>query len=214
DIKTELYVEPDARDRFIAALQKEDIITNFEARIRRKDGTIIWIAENARVVRDEHGDVAYYEGTVQDITARKLAEEQLRTSEMLYHSLVEQLPQNIFRKDTNERFIFANSRFCETLERPLDQILGRTDFDLFPPALARKYQADDQRVMAEGRTLRATEKNVTPDGTVHWVEVIKTPLRDASGAIVGIQGIYWDVTERKRLQDALAYERDLLQALL
>ncbi|MBL9135140.1 MAG: PAS domain S-box protein [Verrucomicrobiales bacterium] len=214
NIGVQLYIDPRARDRFIEALQKEDTITNFEAQIRRKDGTVIWIAENARVVRGDDGTVRFYEGTVQDITARRLAEDQLRNSEMLYHSLVEELPQNILRKDTRERFIFANSRFCETVERPLEEVLGKTDFDLFPPELARKYQADDQKVMADGKTVRVTERNVTPDGAVHWVEVIKSPLRDISGAVVGIQGIFWDVTEPKRLQDALAYERDLLQALL
>ncbi len=214
NIESEIYVEDGMREKFVAALQQQDTLTNFEAQIRRKDGTVIWIAENARVVRDDQGQVRFYEGTVQDVTARKLAEEQLRTSEMLYHSLVEELPQNIFRKDDRERFIFANSRFCQTVDRPLHEILGLTDFDLFPPELARKYQADDQRVMREGQTIRETERNVTPDGTTHWVDVIKTPLREASGAVTGTQCIFWDVTERKRLQDALAYERDLLQALL
>ncbi|MBL9129540.1 MAG: PAS domain S-box protein, partial [Verrucomicrobiales bacterium] len=214
DIQVQVYVDPTARDRFVEALQRRDQITNFEAQIRRKDGQVLWIAETARVVRDEKGRVKFYEGTVQDITDRKEAEEKVRTSEMLYHSLVEELPQNIFRKDRNERFIFANSRFCETVGVPSEAILGKTDFDLFPPELALKYQADDQRVMNEGRSVRQTERNVTPDGTVHWVEVIKTPLRDANGEVAGIQGIFWDVTERKRLEDALAYERDLLQALL
>jgi PAS domain S-box-containing protein len=214
NIEVQLYVDPKARERFVSALQTQDTITNFEAQIRRKDGTIIWITENARVVRDDRDRVFYYEGTVQDVTARKQAEEQLAASEMLYHSLVEELPQNIFRKDARERFIFANGRFCQTVERPLEEVLGKTDFDLYGPELARKYQEDDQRVMREGRTVRETERNVTPDGAVHWVEVIKSPLRDVNGAIVGIQGIFWDVTERKRLQDALAYERDLLQALL
>lgn len=214
DIEAQIYVDPQARDRFVAALQAQDTITNFEAQIRRKDGAIIWIAENARVVRSAAGQAMFYEGTVQDITARKAAEDQLRHSEMLYHSLVEELPQNVFRKDRTERFIFANSRFCETVARPLHEILGRTDFDLYSAELATQYQADDQRVMNEGRTLRKTERNVGHDGAVHWVEVVKSPLRDVSGAVVGIQGIFWDVTETKRLQDALAYERDLLQALL
>lgn len=214
DIEVQLYVDPEARDRFVAALQQEDILSNFEAQIRRKDGTVIWIAENARVVRDGAGQVRYYEGTVQDITARKQAEDQVRNSEVLYHSLVEELPQNVFRKDLRERFIFANTRFCQTVGRSWTELEGCTDFDLYPAELAGKYQADDQRVIAEGRTVRVTEANVTPDGETHWVEVIKTPLRDHTGAVAGIQGIYWDVTETKRLQDELAYERDLLQALL
>ncbi|MGE3310572.1 MAG: PAS domain S-box protein [Limisphaerales bacterium] len=213
-IQMEVYTDPTARDRFVTALQQTDLITNFEAQIRRKDGQILWIAETARVVRDELGRVKFYEGTVQDITDRKAAEEKVHTSEILYHSLVEELPQNVFRKDRNEQFIFANSRFCETVGLPPEKVLGKTDLDLFPPELAHKYQADDQRVMAEGRSVRQTERNVTADGAVHWVEVIKTPLRDANGEISGIQGIFWDVTDGKRLEDALAYERDLLQALL
>ena len=59
----------------------------------------IWISENARVVRDGQGNVLYFEGTVEDITDRKRAEQAVRDSEVLYHSLVESLPQNIFRKD-------------------------------------------------------------------------------------------------------------------
>ncbi len=214
NIKAQLYVDPEARDRFVAALQQEDTISNFEAQIYRKDGTVIWIVENARVVRDASGQVRYYEGTVQDITARKQALDQVRNSEVLYHSLVEELPQNVFRKDLRERFIFANTRFCQTVGRSWTELEGCTDFDLFPPELAGKYQADDQRVIAEGKTVRETEANVTPDGETHWVEVIKTPLRDHTGAVAGIQGIFWDVTKTKRLQDELAYERDLLQALL
>ncbi len=214
DIEAQVYTDPTARDRFVEALKGTDLITNFEAQIRRKDGEVLWIAETARVVRDETGKVKFYEGTVQDITDRKAAEEKVRMSEMLYHSLVEELPQNILRKDRNERFIFANSRFCETVGVPWEELRGKTDFDLYPPELALKYQADDQRVMSDGRSVRQTERNVTPDGAVHWVEVIKTPLTDPSGAVNGIQGIFWDVTEGKRLEDALAYERDLLQALL
>lgn len=214
DIAQELYVDEGVRERFVEAMGREDILSDFEARIRRKDGTIIWISETARVVRDAEGRVRYYEGTVQDVTARREAEERMRNSEVLYHSLVEELPQNVFRKDLQERFIFANTRFCQTVGKSWAELEGRTDFDLYPEELARKYQADDQRVIAEGKTVRVTEKNVTPDGETRWVEVIKTPLKDHREQIVGIQGIFWDVTATKRLQDALAYERDLLQALL
>src|SRR5262245_270936 len=75
------------------------------------------------------------------------AEEQLITSEAFYHSLVEHLPQNIFRKDLSERFTFANRRFCQLLGKPLEQIIGRTDWDFYPPELAAKYQQDDQQVI-------------------------------------------------------------------
>src|SRR5205823_6085284 len=67
---------------------------------------------------------------------RKRVEEALRESEAFYHSLVESLPQNILRKDLDGRFTFANQRSCALLGKPLEQIVGRTDFDLFPAELA------------------------------------------------------------------------------
>ena len=103
---------------------------------------MIWISENCRAVRDTDGHLLYYEGTVEDITQRRQTEENLRNSETLYHSLVETLPQNIFRKDLEGRFTFANQQFCKMLGKTLDQIIGKTDFDFFPHDLAEKYQRD------------------------------------------------------------------------
>ncbi|MFN0066723.1 MAG: PAS domain S-box protein [Limisphaerales bacterium] len=214
DITRQLYVDPNRRADFARALEATDTVTDFEAQIYRKDGSVIWISENARAVRGPAGRLLLYEGTVQDITRRKQMEFKLRDSELLYHSLVEMLPQNIFRKGLDERFTFANSRFCETIGRPLDQIIGRSDFDLFPEQLARQYQQDDQRVIQSRLPVEVTEANVTPDGRKRWVQVIKTPLVDADGRVIGIQGIFWDVTERRQLEDQLAYERNLLVALM
>ena len=84
DIAAELYVDADSRPRFAAALQADDCIVGFEARIYRKDKSIIWISESARAVRGTQGQLLYYEGFVTDITARKQAEESLRESEERY----------------------------------------------------------------------------------------------------------------------------------
>ncbi len=78
DIAHKLYVEPHRRDEFVELMAGNDVITGFESRIYRKDQTIIWISENCRAVRDPEGKVIYYEGTVEDITERKYAEEQIR----------------------------------------------------------------------------------------------------------------------------------------
>ena len=84
DIAGSLYVEHGRREEFVRLMQENDTLSGFESRIYRKDGTIIWIAENCRAVRDGQGRLLYYEGTVEDITERKRAEEQIRraTSEL------------------------------------------------------------------------------------------------------------------------------------
>ena len=95
-------------------MQEHDTLTRFESPVYRKDGSVIWISENCRAIRDSRGRLLYYEGTVEDITQRRQAEEKVHASEALYHSLVETLPQNILRKDLQGRFTFANQQFCKS----------------------------------------------------------------------------------------------------
>ena len=134
---------------------------------------------------------------------RHRAEKRLVSQEAFYHSLVEHLPQNIFRKDLNERFTFANQRFCQILGKQLDEIIGKTDFDFYPKELAVKYQKDDREVIRSGRIFEAIEENVAPQGEVIYVHVVKTPIRDAKGQVLGTQCIFWDITEQRRFEDQL-----------
>ena len=83
----------------------------------------------------------------------------LQDSESFYHSLVETIPQNIFRKDLQGRFTFANSRFCEAVKKPVSEIIGKTDFDLYPPELASKYQQDDRKVLEQKVPFSAIEQH-------------------------------------------------------
>jgi sigma-B regulation protein RsbU (phosphoserine phosphatase) len=203
DIARKLYVEPGRRSEFIQLMQQTDTVTNFESRIYRKDGSIIWIAENVRGVRDPQGRLLHYEGTVEDITQRKLAEEKLRDSEALYHSLVETLPQSIYRKDLEDRFTFVNQLFCSALDRAAAEILGRTDADFYPPKQAAKYQREDRRVIETRKTFNAVEERTLPGGEKTYVQVVKTPLYDAHGNVIGLQGIFWDITEQKRAEEQI-----------
>lgn len=134
---------------------------------------------------------------------RRQAEEALRQSEALYHSLVETLPLQVWRKDRESRFTFGNERFCEATARSLPEILGKTDADFYPSVLAQKYQQDDRWVLETGKTLETTEDHVTAMGERLYVQVIKSPIHDANGEIVGTQGIFWDITERKRAEEEL-----------
>ncbi|MHB1306422.1 MAG: PAS domain S-box protein [Limisphaerales bacterium] len=214
DISHQVYVDPKRRTQFAEQIRHHGEVSGFESQVSRKDGSVIWISENARAVRNREGTILYYEGTVEDITDRKQAEQAVQNSEVLYHSLVECLPQNIFRKDREGRFTFVNSLFCQTAKRLPQEVLGKTDYDLFPPDLARKYQEDDREVMTTGQGVDTVEEHVRTDGNKLYVHVVKTPLYDASGMVIGVQGIFWDETGRRMTEQQLAFERDLLQALL
>jgi sigma-B regulation protein RsbU (phosphoserine phosphatase) len=203
DIKRRLYIEERRRDEFVRVMQENDVISGFESQVYRKDGSIIWISENCRAIRDGKGRLLYYEGTVEDITQRRMAEEKVHHSEALYHSLVETLPQNIFRKDLQHRFTFANQQFCKALGRPLEEIVGKTDFDFFPTEMAQKYQEDDRRVIEKGQSYETVEEHQAPGHSKIYVQVVKTPLREASGRILGLQAIFWDITEQRLAEEKL-----------
>jgi PAS domain S-box-containing protein len=144
---------------------------------------------------------------------RRQAEEALRASEALYHSLVETLPLNVWRKDAQGHFSFANNAFAEATKRPLSELIGATDFDLFPPELAEKYRHDDAMVRETGQTLEATEEHLRADGEKLHVRVVKIPIRDANGEVVGTQGVFWDVSDRQRLEEKLGRTLAELEAL-
>lgn len=197
DISRHLYVDEHRRDEFVRLMEERDTITGFQSQVYRKDGSIIWISENCRAIRDAQGNLLYFEGTVEDITQRRQAEENLRTSEALYHSLVETLPQNILRKDVEGRFTFANQQFCKSLGRSLSEIIGKTDFDFFPQKLAEKYQADDRHLLETGKVYDIVEEHQPPGGSKMFVQVVKTPLYSSDGKPLGIQGIFWDITQQR-----------------
>jgi sigma-B regulation protein RsbU (phosphoserine phosphatase) len=210
DIGRRLYVKEGRRDEFIKLMQEHDTLSGFESQIYRKDGSVIWISENCRAVRDHKNRLLYYEGTVEDITQRREVEEKLRDSEALYQSLVETLPQNIFRKDLQERFTFANQQFCKVLGRSLDEIVGKTDFDFFPRELAEKYQQDDRKVIQTGKSFNTVEEHQPPGKGKMYVQVVKTPLISPNGDIVGLQGIFWDITEQRLAEEKIRRVNGLL----
>jgi len=130
------------------------------------------------------------------IIQRARLDAQWRESEALYRSLVDHLPQMVFRKDVNSRFTSVNRAFCASLGRSAAEILGETDFTFYPEEMARKFRIDDQRVMQSGESLETEEEHhVLGRPNRQWVRVIKTPVVDADGEVVGVQAIFWDVTE-------------------
>jgi sigma-B regulation protein RsbU (phosphoserine phosphatase) len=203
-------------DRTARVLAGQDVAP-FEHRIRHKDGSVRWIRNTIVLRRNERGQVISYDGLISNVTERMLATQAILDSEALYHSLVENIPLHMFRKDPQGRFTFANKRFCDALGKPLEEVVGRTDHDFYPPELADKYRRDDQKVLASGDVFESTEQNRQPNGDLKYVAVVKTPVYDAQKHIIGTQGMFWDVTETKWAQEQrmqLRVARDIQQKLL
>jgi two-component system sensor histidine kinase/response regulator len=154
------------------------------------------------------GEEYFFGAFLRDIAERKRAEAAVQESQILYHSLVEILPVNVWRKDLAGRFTFGNRRFCESMGVTPGQLQGKTDFDFFSAELAEKYTRDDQRVLQTGEAFDGIEEHRFKNGELGYAHVIKIPLYSSHGQIAGTQGIFLDVTERKRFEAELAKARD------
>lgn len=124
--------------------------------------------------------------------------EELRQARAAYQSIVDSLPLNLLIKDSQGRRVFANKSYLELRGSSLDEVLGKTDFDLFPQALAEQFSDDDAAILKSGEAMHDVEKHQLPDGQQRWIERTKSALRDADGKIVGVQVLFWDVTDREK----------------
>jgi len=136
----------------------------------------------------------------QEVAERQRAEAVLQDSEALYSSLVENLPVQVLRKNLEGKFTFANKSFCDLLGKPVEAILGKTDFDFYPAELAEKYRHDDHRV-AESREIFEDTEQYKKSGETRYVHVMKSPVRDAAGNVVETQVVFWDVTAQKTAEE-------------
>ncbi len=171
----------------------------FEEVVSQDDGPHTFLSVKFALA-DDRGKPYAVCGIATDITARKRADAALRDSEALYHSLVESLPVCLLRKDVKGRFTFANRACCAALKRPLAEVVGKTDADFYPTELAGKYLRDDRRILESGEVFEDIEEHKDPEGDSTYVQVLKAPLHDARGEIIGVQALYWDVTAHKRAE--------------
>jgi PAS domain S-box-containing protein len=140
--------------------------------------------------------------------------ELLPDSATFLQSLLEHLPVAIYRKDREHRLTFANRQYYERHGQPLSALLGKTEFDLSPPHLAQKQTADNIEVMSNRRRLEKDEVQIDAQGKLTWIHIIKVPIFDQAGQVIGTQGMYWDVTAQKAAEHTLEFERDLMRALM
>ena len=141
---------------------------------------------------------------IRNITERKQAELALANERALLRNLVDHLPVAVYLKDNAGRKTLANPmdlrNFGVTSEA---EVLGKTDFDFFPPEQAAAFHADDQLVLDGQPVFNREEKLTRPDGTVHWLLTSKVPLRDATGKVTGLAGFGLDITGRKQTEETI-----------
>jgi len=214
------FVSPELASQFLAdeqALMRScQPVTKEEVTQNKETGEMLRSLTTKVPLKNDSGKVVGLIGIARNITKRKRAEEALASERNLLRTLIDNLPDSIYAKDAGARKILANPANCRRVGCQTEaEIIGKTDYDLFPPDIAAGFFADDQSVLKTGQPIINREEKITlPDGKSHWTLTTKVPWRDAAGKIVGLVGIGRDITDRKQAEEIIACERNLLRTLI
>ena len=216
DIGTQIYRDPTRRQEFRRAMNEQGVIKEFINEERRKDGTWIWTSTTGRAVKDDTGNILYYEGFQTDITNRQRAEEVVEEERNLLFTLINNLPDRIYVKDIQGRKIISNTADWQASgEKRFEDVLGKTDFDTYPAELAARFWADDKAVLDSGQPIiNHEEPGLDSQGSRIWTLTTKVPLRDKGGQIIGLVGIGHDTSDRKQAEEELRRAKDDLETVL
>ena len=200
DISSQIYVDSELRSSVRSRLANGEKITGLELHEYRKDGSTLWTSMNAQVIRDTNGNILYYEGRVEDITNRKMADEILRESEERFRTLFNRVLDGIYRSSHNSRFLDVNPAMVRMFGYDSREEMLEVDIK------KELYFAPEDR---ESLLLEAGQKKVDEfcmrrkDGSEIWVEDHGYYIHDNNGNIIYHEGILRDITERKQAEMAL-----------
>ncbi len=193
-------------------LSGERITSRLIKRYIHKNGSTIWADVGTSIRQDKAGSPLYFITAILDITEHIKAEETIIKERSLLRTLIDNLPTGIFVKDKEYRKIIVNPVHTNEVKGHLKflglntdiDILGKTDFEVFPKELAKKFFSDDQKVIEKGTVLLNNEGiSYYEDGKPQWMLISKIPLRDKNDEIIGMVGVTTDITERKHTLEAL-----------
>jgi PAS domain S-box-containing protein len=150
-----------------------------------------------------------------DITERKLAQDNLADERNLLRTLIDNIPDRIYVKDTDGRKTLSNNAdLLASGGKSPNDVIGKTDFDMYPPELAAQYWAVDKTVIDSGIPISNREEpGLDEQGNPVWILTTKTPLRDMKGQLLGLVGIGRNITEKKLAEAELLHEKLFFEAL-
>lgn len=210
NIQQKLYVEPTRRDEFVHVMAVHGHVSNFESQVYKKDGSSIWISENARMVYDDSGKFLYYEGTVQDITDLRMAQESLRQSEKIAQQSLETLKHQKFALDKHAivtvtdvqgRITYANEKYCEVTGYSFEELIGQDNAIVNSGYHPKGFFKGMYSVVASGKSWHAEVCNRAKDGHLYWVDATIAPYMGDDGKPESYITISTNISQRKAAEE-------------
>ena len=169
------------------------------------DGQFRWVLTTKMPLRDQKGRIIGTLGLSRDVTMLQEMEEALSRERNLLRTVIDNLPDFIFAKDAAGHYILNNQAHTRLLKcKSPEDILGKSVFDLFPPSLAERYNADDQTVFASHEPIvDKVEPTLKRDGSERWISTTKVPFFETNGTLAGLVSIARDITAQKRAEEEL-----------
>lgn len=205
----ELYDHPDKKDHCEVRLKNGRTLERHSTGLRNQDGKYlgrVWLFQDitahkrAQARLEQANDVA-------DEANRRLRDEQsiIENERKMLHALIDNIPDFMYVKDLESRFVVANPHLARAVwAKTPEELLGKTDFDFYPPELASAFYEGDQSVIRSGQLLHNhEEKGIDGEGNEVYILTTKVPIRDCEGKIIGIAGVGRDISDRKRMENAL-----------
>ncbi|MCF6247354.1 MAG: PAS domain S-box protein, partial [Desulfobacula sp.] len=203
----EIYADADERALLLSGLQQHGFVNNFEAKLKRKDGSFWWASTNAHFYKDKDGNILGVEGITRDVTERRMAENDLRTSEAKFRSIFENSPLALVHFDSNGVITICNDNLCKLLGSKKEALIG------FSPIESLK----DQKMKAAISTAISGKKGNYEGDYVSITGNRSAPIRarfapvlSSDGNLNGVIGILEDITEQRRTQEVIIQTEKML----
>ena len=195
DTARQVWADPEERSRLTELVRERGVVRDHECEFLRKDGSRLWVSLSVRLVPGREGEAPYYEGFVQDITARRLAERRAEERSHFLEELLMAIPVPVFCLDATLHYLDANEAYLANLGLSKGELIGKTVFEVWPAGLAKRFDASDRELLAHPE--EPIEDDVVlplPDGTLLNIVTHKAVFSDIAGHTGGIVGVNLDVT--------------------